>query len=111
MKSLRSIISKLSHNEIGTFRLFLSSHCRNGKNKKLELFDYLVNQTPESLPSDSNEVSRQSVYQLKKRLKEELYAFLITQEQVKVCNDRSFLEMECHKKLYCFKILFDKGPC
>jgi hypothetical protein len=109
MKSLLSIIDKLSHNEIGTFRVFLSSHCKNGKNKKLELFDHLVNQTPESLPPDANDVSRQSIYQVKKRLKEELYAFLITQEQVKVSNDRSFLEMECHKKLYCFKILFDKG--
>ncbi len=109
MKSLRSIINKLSHHEIGTFRVFLSSHCRNGKNKKLELFDQLVKKIPESASSDSTQVSRQSVYQLKKRLKEELYTFLITQEQVKVCNDRSFLEMECHKKLYCFKILFDKG--
>lgn len=106
MKSLLSIIDKLSHSEIGTFRVFLSGHCRNGMNKKLELFDQLVNQTQEISSPDS---SRQSAYQLKKRLKEELYAFLLTQEQMKVSNDRSFLEMECHKKLYCFKILFDKG--
>ena len=106
MKSLLSIIDKLSDHEIGTFRMFLSSHCRNGKNKKLELFDHLVSQTAQGHTPDS---SRQSVYQLKKRLKEELYAFMITQEQVRVSNDRSFLEMECHKKLYCFKILFDKG--
>jgi hypothetical protein len=105
MKSLLSIIDKLSDSEIDTFRMFLSSHCRNATNKKLELFDRLVNQTLQSHPPES---SRQSVYQLKKRLKEELYAFLITQEQAKVSNDRSFLEMECHKKLYCFKILFDK---
>ena len=109
MKSLLSIIDKLSHNEIGTFRVFLSNHCRNGKNKKLELFDHLVKQMPEGLPPDSNDVSRQSMYQVKKRLKEELYAFLITQEQARISNDRSFIEMECHKKLYCFKILFDKG--
>jgi hypothetical protein len=109
MKSLLSIIDKLSHNEIGTFRVFLSNHCRNGKNKKLELFDHLVKQVPESLPHDSNDASRQSIYQVKKRLQEELYAFLLTQEQARVSNDRSFLEMECHKKLYCFKILFDKG--
>lgn len=109
MKSLRSIISKLSHNEIATFRSFLSSHSRNGKNKKLVLFDHLVNPAPESILSESNGVSRQSAYQLKKRLTEELYTFLMSQEPVKVCNDRAFLEMECHKKLYCFKILFDKG--
>lgn len=109
MKSLRSIINKLSDDEIGTFRLFLTSHCRNGRSKKLELFDQLVNQSPEGGSADPVDVSRQSVYQLKKRLKEELYAFLLTQDQVRACDDRSFLEMECHKKLYCFKILFDKG--
>ena len=108
MKPLQSIISKLSPNEIGTFRLFLSSHCRNGKNKKLELFDKLVRQSPDSTMCRMD-ASRQSVYQLEKRLKEELYSFLITQEQVRDYNDRFFIEMDCHKKLYCFKILFDKG--
>ncbi len=108
MKPLRSIISKLSPNEIGTFRLFLSTHCRNGKNKKLELFDKLVRKTPESTTAVID-ASRQSLYQLEKRLKEELYSFLITQEQVRDYNDRFFIEMDCHKKLYCFKILFDKG--
>lgn len=109
MKSLQSIINSLSHHEIGTFRLFLSSHCRNGKNKKLELFDHLVTQTSKIHSSDPGDMSRQSVYQLKKRLKEDLYAFLVMQDQVKDTRDKLFLEMECHKKLYCFKILFDKG--
>ena len=93
MKPLRSIISKLSPNEIGTFRLFLSTHCRNGKNKKLELFDKLVRQTPESTTAVID-ASRQSLYQLEKRLKEELYSFLITQEQVRDYNDRFFIEMD-----------------
>ena len=89
--------------------MFLSSHSRSGKNKKLELFDHLVNKSLDVSLLNATDTSRQSVYQLKKRLKEELYAFLLTQDQVKDINDRSFLEMECHKKLYCFKILFDKG--
>lgn len=109
MKSLRTIINSLSHNEIATFRLFLSTHCRNGKNKKLELFDQLVDQNLKGHSAESADVSRQSVYQLKKRLKEDLYAFLITQDQVRDLKNKLFLEMECHKKLYCFKILFDKG--
>jgi hypothetical protein len=109
MKSLRSIINKFSPNEIGTFRLFLSSHSKNGRNKKLELFDHLVDQSLDIPSLHRTKASRQSVYQLKKRLKEDLYAFLLTQDQIRDSNDRSFLEMECHKKLYCFKILFDKG--
>lgn len=109
MRSLRSIITRLSPHEVETFRTFLSSHCKNGKNKKLELFDRLIHRTPDELSAGPMEVSRQSIYQLKKRLTEELYAFLLTQEQARDNDEQAFLEMECHKKLYTFKILFDKG--
>jgi hypothetical protein len=114
MKPILSIINKLSPEEIETFRRFLSSHCRTGKNRKLELFDFLVNHSDENDPADFSDPldkkgSRQSAYQLKKRLQQELYCFLISQDQPKNTHDQLFLEMDCHKKLYCFKILFDKG--
>ena len=115
MKSLLSIVRKLSQNEIDSFRTFLSSHSKNKQNKKLELFNELVTQSQDNralfdpLPVQMKKHSRQSVYQLKKRLQEELYSFLISQQQFRNGNDTLFLEMDCHKKLYCFKILFDKG--
>lgn len=109
MKSLLSIITKLSQNEVETFRAYLVSHCRNGNNKKLELFESLVKQSAGTSSSITTDVTRQSAYQLKKRLQEELYSFLITQYQAKDSNNQFFLEMDCHKKLYCFKILLDKG--
>lgn len=108
MKSLVSIIRKLSPNEIITFRHFLSTHSRQGKNKKLELFDQL-SRSSDVPRMDKNAPSRQSTYQLKKRLQDELYSFLLIQEQEKNGDDQLFLEMDCHRKLYCFKILFDKG--
>jgi hypothetical protein len=96
------------------FRAFLSSHRRTGKNKKLELFDHLVHRSADDRPvhlpdQEDRKSSRQSVSQLKKRLQEDLYSFLISQHQSKNYNDPLVLEMDCHKKLYCFKILFDKG--
>jgi hypothetical protein len=105
MKSLASIIDKLSPDEIETFRVFLISNSRTLKNKKLDLFNTIVEQkqAPKTLV-----ISRQSAYQLKKRLQEQLYSFLVSQEQTRT-NDQMFLEMDCHRKLYCFKILFDKG--
>ena len=113
MKSLLSIIEKLSQQEIGAFRQFISQPKRGGTNKKLELFNSLVkgnrhhsNQTPFE---GGKKTSRQSLSQLKKRLKEDLYSFLISQHQVKKNDEKLFLEMDCHKKLYCFKILIDKG--
>jgi hypothetical protein len=105
MKSLASIIDKLSPDEIETFRAFLASNSRTLKNKKLELFNTLADRKkgPKTLV-----ISRQSAYQLKKRLQEQLYSFLVSQEQIRT-HDQLFLEMDCHRKLYCFKILFDKG--
>jgi hypothetical protein len=110
MKSLLSIIKKFSQNEVETFRRFLSGYNRGKKNKKLELFNYLVTQGHDfdDFQVDKKN-SRQSIYQLKKRLQEDLYSFLLSQQQTRNCNDEVFLEMDCHKKLYCFKILFDKG--
>ena len=108
MKSLVSIIRKLSPNEILSFRSFLATHSRSGKNKKLELFDQLI-RASDVTPFNPNATSRQSTYQLKKRLQDELYSFLIIQGQEKNGDDQLFLEMDCHRKLYCFKILYDKG--
>lgn len=108
MKSLVSIIKKLSPNEINTFRSFLTTHSRTGKNKKLELFDQLV-RTTDVTPFNSSATSRQSTYQLKKRLQDELYSFLTLQDQQRNGDDQLFREMDCHRKLYCFKILYDKG--
>lgn len=105
MKSLASIIDKLSPDEISTFRAFLTGNCRTIKNKKLDLFNDLVDR---KRGSETLIISRQSAYQLKKRLQEQLYSFLVSQEQSRT-NDALFLEMDCHRKLYCFKILFDKG--
>ena len=115
MKSLLSIVRKLSQNEVDSFRTFLSSHSKSQQNKRLELFNALVIQSQDNRalfdprPVEKKKHSRQSVYQLKKRLQEELYSFLISRQQYRNGNDTLFLEMECHKKLYCFKILFDKG--
>ncbi len=106
MKSLTSIIEKMSPSEIEMFRVILKSNSRSEKNKKLELFDNIVDRKFRAEPSH---LSRQSVYQLKKRLQDQLYSFLISQEQMKTSDNQLFLEMDCHKKLYCFKILFDKG--
>jgi len=113
MKSLISIVRKLTEHEIESFRTFLNRHGKSNKNKKLDLFNELVVQSQQNGPlfghADKKERSRQSAYQLKKRLQEELYSFLISQQQDNNGNDTLFLEMECHKKLYCFKILYDKG--
>jgi hypothetical protein len=109
MKSLTSILEKLSQAEVETFRLFLKNNCRNGNSKKLELFEEIVKGAHDGPPNGRRDVSRQSVYQLKKRLQQELYSFLMLQEQGSNGGDNSFFEMDCHKKLYCFKILLDKG--
>lgn len=114
MRSLLAIIKKLSPQETDTFRLFLAAHTRGGKNKKLELFDELTQQGKECAPEDKEDVvdkknSRQSLYQLKRRLQEDLYSFLLSQHQLKNDDEQLFLEMDCHKKIYCVKMLVDKG--
>jgi len=113
MKSLSSIIRKLSQTEIDSFRNFLLSHSKSSNNRKLELFNQLATKSSGdrdgSVAQTHRKGSRQSEYQLKKRLQDELYAFLISQHPAKAAGDLQSLEMECHKKLYCFKILFDKG--
>lgn len=113
MKSLSSIIRKLSETEIVAFRDFLLTHTKGTKNKKLLLFNQLVEtqrcKSSSPVRDAGRNSSRQSEYQLKKRLQDELYTFLISQNPLKHSNDLLSLEMECHKKLYCFKVLFDKG--
>lgn len=112
MKSLLAIIRKLSVTEVESFRAFLSHQNGSRRNKKLELFNSLLDKNEEfgySEQASGNSSSRQSRYQLNKRLKDDLYSFLLSQHHSRDTNDRLFLEMDCHKKLYCFKILIDKG--
>jgi hypothetical protein len=109
MKSLISIIEKLSSVEIEAFRNFLSNNSKSRNTKKLRLLDTLVSAERIHHASDGANVSRQSIYQLKKRLQDDLYSFLMLQDQQGDPQDQFFREMDCHRKLYCFKILFDRG--
>ncbi len=109
MRSLNSIIVKLSVPEVESFRAFLKGQSRCRGRKKLDLLDQILSGKSDEALINAESVSRQSVYQLKKRLQDDLYSFLVLQEQEGKATDPLFIEMDCHKKLYCFKILFDKG--
>lgn len=53
--------------------------------------------------------SRQNYYQLSKRLRESLYDFLLSFHHTTREDERFCEEMSCYKKLYCIKILLDRG--
>ncbi|UII31268.1 hypothetical protein LVD17_23535 [Fulvivirga ulvae] len=112
LKSLYSIIKNLSDKEARAFqRLFLSKK-RGGENKKRQLFEAALKSkrhTDFRQFVRAQKYSRQNYYQLSKRLRESLYDFLLSFHQTKRDGDRFCEEMTCHKKLYCVKILLDRG--
>ncbi|MBL6445555.1 hypothetical protein JMN32_04500 [Fulvivirga sp. 29W222] len=112
MKSLFSIVKNLSDKEARAFqRLFLTKK-RVGENKKRQLFEAALKSKRHADFKQfirDQKYSRQNYYQLSKRLRESLYDFLLSFHQTKREDDRFGEEMACHKKLYCIKILLDRG--
>lgn len=112
MKSVFSIVKNLSDKEIRNFRRLFLSGKKGGESSKKELFDTIVKSTN---PSDVRKLiskqhySRQNYYQLCKRLRENLYDFLFSFHESNKDNERFAEEMECHKKLYCVKVLIDRN--
>jgi hypothetical protein len=112
VKSIYSIVKKLSLREASFFERLYLSRQKSGKNKKRELFNAVLKSKE---PADfekfvrKQEYSRQNLHQLSKRLREDLYAFLFSIHNIKK-EDHIFSEvMECHRKMYGVKILMDRG--
>ncbi len=117
MKDLKYVLSTLSTNEIKSFRKFLKDKSPKGINKRIWLLDK-ISKSKSAFPGkdEKNETdsgdntSRQATYQLKKRLREDFYSFIITQS--KFSGSHTDLgpdsEMQCLKKLYCFKVLIKR---
>ncbi|ELR73335.1 hypothetical protein C900_04187 [Fulvivirga imtechensis AK7] len=112
MKAIFNIVKNLTNREVQSFRQLFLAEKKGSENKKRLLFDAALRSKKHSDLKRFVKVqrfSRQSYHQLCKRLKENLYDFLLSFHQIKKDNEHLAGEMECHKKLYCVKILLDRG--
>lgn len=105
-------MKNLSEKEVKSFqKLFLSTK-RGGENRKRQLFEAALNS---KRASDfkrfvrNQQYSRQNYYQLSKRLRENLFDFLMSFHLPGKDDERFCEEMVCFKKLYFLKVLLDRG--
>lgn len=112
MKSVFSIIKSLNEKEVKDFKRLFLAWKKDGENRKRELFEAIL-QSKKMVDLKKfvreQRYSRQNYYQLCKRLRENLYDFLFSFHETKKDDERLAEEMDCHKKLYCVKIMMDRN--
>lgn len=113
MKDLIRIMSCFSDVEMRAFRLYLNQHQKRGHNKKEALMDLLMKYPAKSVDQIRNalnrKISKQALYQLKKRLKDDLITFMMANHQVNESNQASAGRLSCYRMLYYFNVLVQRG--